>query len=700
MAGDEVKVPVFDGANYNMWKKRLVLFLKWKKSIIVIERKKTETDKDDWDQNDLKAMNYIYGALSDKQLEYVCDLETSFDIIKKLDSLYLKESTALQIVCRNKVERLRLKNYSDCETFFSDFEKAINELKSAGANISEKEKLNYILNTLPDSYSYIGDLTDTLKEEEQTADYVKNKIQMAELKRQKEENNGRKSNVFTAEKRTCFNCGKPGHVQRDCKNGAEAQASNNDGQAARGRGTWRARGWRGGQEGGRRNYVRGRGSYRGWRGASAQPATQQEVYNAWVATVNHHAAHNTEMENVSCNEVKWILDSGCTDHIINNDRYFENSKTLKNPVNVHLGDNRIVKATKIGNVVCYFDASGKKNKVNIKNVFFVKDMHSNLISYSKITDNNKTVSERNTSKIIDKFGNLTAIAFKINNLYYIKGNLKYENKFVNIANKQVDNMSLKEKWHRILGHVNFKYLEILIKNKLLNGMPREIENEFMKCKTCIESKMHNVPFKNNRSKAQEILEIVHTDVCGPFSTTGFKGEKYFISFIDDYSKIARVYVMKSKSEVFDCVIEYINEVENLTGKRVKILRCDNGKEYLNGKIYNFCKSKGIKIDNCPAYVHELNGVAERFNRTIMDISRSLLAKANIHKKYWPEIVCAATYLRNRTLTNTVEMKTPCEIFFGKKPDVSNLRLYGSKVFVRIPEQKRTSKWEKRPKWEF
>ncbi|XP_072389456.1 uncharacterized protein [Diabrotica undecimpunctata] len=79
----------------------------------------------------------------------------------------------------------------------------------------------------------------------------------------------------------------------------------------------------------------------------------------------------------------------------------------------------------------------------------------------------------------------------------------------------------------------------------------------------------------------------------------------------------------------------------------------------------------------------------------MDMSRCLLAEADVDKKYWPEIVCAAVYLKNRTLSDTIEKKTPYEIFFGQKPDVSNLRLYGSKVFVRRPEQKRIPKWDKK-----
>ena len=77
--------------------------------------------------------------------------------------MYLKESTALHIVCRNKLEKLKLVKYSDTTTFFSEFEKSVNELKSAGTKISEKQILNYMLNTLPNQYSYIGDLIDTLR---------------------------------------------------------------------------------------------------------------------------------------------------------------------------------------------------------------------------------------------------------------------------------------------------------------------------------------------------------------------------------------------------------------------------------------------------------------------------------------------------------------------------------------------------------
>lgn len=204
---------------------------------------------------------------------------------------------------------------------------------------------------------------------------------------------------------------------------------------------------------------------------------------------------------------------------------------------------------------------------------------------------------------------------------------------VNVSDSNNARMSLKEKWHCVLGHVNFGYLNTLCRSNLLEGLPEELVGEYMKCKICIENKMHNLPFENNRNKSKKILEIVHTDLNGPHATTGCNGEKYFLTFIDDYSKAARIFAIKSKNEVYDCFVQYINEVENLTGKTITKLRCDNGRDYLNAHIYQLVREKGIIINVCPPYVHELNGTAERYNRSIMDISRCLLAEAKVPRKF-------------------------------------------------------------------
>ena len=86
-------------------------------------------------------------------MELISENETVFEVLKQFDSTYLKESTALQIICRNKLEKMKLKDFSNSMKFFNEFEKSVNKLKEAGANVTEKEKMNYMLRTLPDSMS-------------------------------------------------------------------------------------------------------------------------------------------------------------------------------------------------------------------------------------------------------------------------------------------------------------------------------------------------------------------------------------------------------------------------------------------------------------------------------------------------------------------------------------------------------------------
>ena len=432
------------------------------------------------------------------------------------------------------------------------------------------------------------------------------------------------------------------------------------------------------------------------REANLHASNKTTIHQTWTTQVcspevNQVKGCNENEERDNCNEINWLLDSGCMDHIVNNENYFCNHIELRNPIDVKLPDGKILKATKLGTVKTIFKNYYNKVQVELKKVYFVEGIKKNLLSFSKITENNTIVAREQNAKIYNKYRKLTAVAIKINELYTMKSFL-YNNKKNDIYANAVK-MTNKEKWHRALGHVNFKYLNKIINDKLVEGLPDKIESMEMKCANCLESKIANVPFENKRTKTTEILEIIHTDLNGPHSTTGYGGEKYFLTFIDDYSKCTRIFCIKNKSETAGCLKEFVNLVENKFNKKVKKLQCDNGKEYFIREIFEFIKSKGIELLPCPPYVHELNGVAERYTRSAMDIGRCLMREAKIHRRYWPEIMKTVAYLKNRTIANTAENRTPYEIFFGKKPNVEHLKIYGSRVFVRVPESLRKSKWD-------
>ena len=98
--------------------------------------------------------------------------------------------------------------------------------------------------------------------------------------------------------------------------------------------------------------------------------------------------------------------------------------------------------------------------------------------------------------------------------------------------------------------------------------------------------------------------------------------------------------------------DFVHLLKNQFKKGIKKLQCDNGREYLNKEIYNFAKYKGVEILPCPPYVRELNGVAERYNRSAMDMSRCLMREAKIRNRYWPEIMTTIAYSKNHTIANT------------------------------------------------
>ncbi len=124
------------------------------------------------------------------------------------------------------------------------------------------------------------------------------------------------------------------------------------------------------------------------------------------------------------------------------------------------------------------------------------------------------------------------------------------------------------------------------------------------------------------------------------------------------------YCIKSKSKTASYFKEYINLVENQFDKKVKKVQCDNGKEYLNQEINNFIREKGTQMLPCPPYVHGLNRVAERYNRSAMDIGRCLLKEARIDKCYWPEIIETVSYCNGRStvlvFTRPATLPGPCQ----------------------------------------
>lgn len=247
---------------------------------------------------------------------------------------------------------------------------------------------------------------------------------------------------------------------------------------------------------------------------------------------------------------------------------------------------------------------------------------------------------------------------------------------------EIQQTDISMEWHRKLGHISFDSLKKLPKMSV--GMPLNLNNckdhEF--CKVCIEAKQVRLPFNSKRERATKPLQIIHSDVCGPIDPPTYDGKKYFLTCVDDYTHFTKVYLLASKSEVFEFIKEYVNEAESHFNLRAVKLRCDNGGEYKSSGLQQWCKMKGIVLDYTVPYSPQLNGTAERLNRTLMDKARAMIFDSQLSKEMWGEAVLTSAYLLNRSPTSTTDT-TPAEKWYNKKPDLSNLQVFGSEAYAKV-----------------
>jgi hypothetical protein len=185
---------------------------------------------------------------------------------------------------------------------------------------------------------------------------------------------------------------------------------------------------------------------------------------------------------------------------------------------------------------------------------------------------------------------------------------------------------------------------------------------------------------------------VHTDICTVGQ--GYNLYRYFITFIDDYSRFTHIYLLRKKSEAHKAFMDFKSLVENQHGSKIKILRSDNAPEFTEGRFKEILERSGIKLESTNPYSPQQNGVAEHYNRTVTEMTRAMLIDAKLSTFFWPLAIECANHLKNRlTHASLPSNTTPYEAFNGTKPNISYFRLFGSKCFAPIftPHHKMSAK---------
>ncbi|KAK1607739.1 hypothetical protein QYE76_031412 [Lolium multiflorum] len=233
-------------------------------------------------------------------------------------------------------------------------------------------------------------------------------------------------------------------------------------------------------------------------------------------------------------------------------------------------------------------------------------------------------------------------------------------------------------WHCRLGHIGVKRMKKLHTDGLLESLDFE---SLDRCEACLMGKMTKTPFSGMMERATDLLEIIHTDVCGPMSVASRGGYRYVLTFTDDLSRYGYIYLMKHKSETFEKFKEFQSEVENQRNKKIKFLRSDRGGEYLSYEFGMHLKKCGILSQLTPPGTPQRNGVSERRNRTLLDMVRSMMSLTDLPLSFWSYALETAAFTLNRAPSKSVET-TPYELWFNKKPKLSFLKVWGCEAYVK------------------
>jgi len=410
-----------------------------------------------------------------------------------------------------------------------------------------------------------------------------------------------------------------------------------------------------------------------------------------VPTTTTHAAHFAEAEQThfvlicdvynSTNINDWILDSGATAHMTGDmSLIYKYKPTDHSHVTIASGATFIAKGTGKSLI--------KSNGNTIElDVIYVDGLSKNLMSLCRLLSDGRTFecTERHATL---KQGNKVIFSAPRRGALYVLIN----EQSVFLARQSAPVGTTMTTWHRRLGHVNLTDIRKL-KEGLATGLEitdPKTDYGIYHCSSCLLAKHHREPKNHHASThAERPLGRVHSDIAGPITPAGRGGYRYILTFIDEYTRYAAIYLLKGKSanEVNRCLKEFITKAERQNGNKMLILRTDGGSEYKD-LVRDQLKTLGIIHEITNPYTPHQNGLAERYNRTVFEAVRAMLADQKCRRDLWADAAVYAAEIRNSLPTRSLE-RTPYEMWTGVSPNVTTFRVFGCTAYTHVPDSKRT-----------
>ncbi|WVZ63057.1 hypothetical protein U9M48_012727 [Paspalum notatum var. saurae] len=359
----------------------------------------------------------------------------------------------------------------------------------------------------------------------------------------------------------------------------------------------------------------------------------------------------------------WVMDSGCTQHMTGDSRMFTSLiGNVEEYDKITFGDNSKGKVEGLGKIEI-------SSEYSISNVLLVDSLNFNLLSVGQLYDLGFQCLFKPNEVIVSKIdgGEEVFKGFRHNNLYLVDFNSKKANLQACLFSKN----SMGWLWHRRLAHVGLSTLKKVMK-KDLDKL----------CSACQAGKQvaNTHPSKTFMSTSRP-LELLHIDLFGPTTYTSIGGNNYGFIIVDDFSRYTWVYFLEDKTEVAHVFSKFVKRAQNEFNTSIVKIRSDNGREFDNTNIEEYCDEVGIKHEFSATYTPQQNGVAERKNRTLITLARSMLDEYGTSEKFWAEAINTACYASNRLYPHRLLDKTPYELLNGRKPNISYFRVFGCKCYI-------------------
>ena len=654
---NDYRIDILKEDNYVTWKWHMSMVLDTKGMLEYVTNPDKKTE-----QRSKQAATLIGSALSDDNKQMVINCDNAYDIWKSLESYFENKSSSERSMLMEQFHSFRINSIQGIGKGIGELKAKVAKLKQLGANIDDEQVVSVLLKALPESLNswkrtwkmingscidlnkltsgIMAEVNDvsrpadsalvaTFRREENGWKRVENRKRFNKSK-SKTTNARRNDGERSMKNEMCNYCKKFGHWARDCR---KLKASR----------------------------------------AEEKPKADSDMKEAnktvsFMAVADHHKLVDTV----------WIADSGCSSHMTMHKKWLTDYEQLAEPTKITLGNHQHILAYGSGKIIT---PTG-----DINSVLYVPDVSANLFSISAATSHGiQAICTKDAISFYKDDREITR-AYKSHGIYLLHFEVEEPESSAYAA-------ATLDEWHERFGHISIDKIRQMADNKVVEHLDLARGSSASQCTDCALGKCKRAhhPLRTTQSKV-ESGESLHLDTVGPMKQASLKGSRYTILCKDEASNYRLVKFVETKDMIPDEVKQIISKAIIESGRKVRQIVTDNGTEFVNDNLRRFLREDGIQHIVSVPYTPQQNGFIERDIRTIFEAARVILNKSELSKELWAEAVNTSVYTMNRSVNSSNQVKTPFELWFGMKPSVKNLRIFGQQAVVLYKSNQR-SKWD-------